>query len=82
MEFLETTEKTVNNGFLKGKIFFVGRGSSARMRACERALVRVRVRACAHACMFPAWEMPGAEAEIPIRKRAKRNTGPHLSFVK
>lgn len=29
VEFFETMEKTVNSGFLKGKIFFVGRGVCA-----------------------------------------------------
>lgn len=42
MEFFETMEKTVNSGFLKGKIFFVGRGVCACARAC------VSVRACVY----------------------------------
>lgn len=46
-----------------------------RMRA--RPCVRARLRVCSQLgkCL-------GAGAEIPTRKRAKRNTGPNLNFVK
>lgn len=46
-----------------------------RMRA--RPCVRARLRVCSQLgkCLV-------AGAEIPTRKRAKRNTGPNLNFVK
>lgn len=79
MEFFETMEKTVNNGFLKGKTFFVGRGVCARVHVCVSSCMCVRARM--HVCS-QLGKCQEQEQRFLFRKRAKRNTGPNLNFVK